>query len=739
MEDREWKSVFWRGMAHPLVACALLVGATTIPFWPVTHAGFINYDDPEYVTDNPRVQAGLSWSGIGWALTTHYASNWHPLTWISHMLDLTLFGEGAVGPHCVNLFLHTLNSVLLFLCLRRMSGAHWRSFLVAALFALHPLHVESVAWVTERKDVLSAFWFMLTLLAYARYAEVQSRKSRAQGQEPASRFTFHLSLFYLLSLLFFALGLLSKPMLVTVPFVLLLLDYWPLGRIQKDEWRRKNEEPGPAQHTPFILLEKLPFFLLSAISCGLTLLAQHRAMAPLARLSLSLRAENALVAYGRYLGKAFWPADLAIPYPHPTHWPAEKVALAAVMVLGLCVVAWWGLRRWPFVFTGWFWFVGTLIPVIGVVQVGNQAMADRYTYVPLIGILVIVTWGCSAVCGLGRREGSVAGALAAVAVLTACGVMTRRQAGYWHDTERLFRHVAAVSKDNYTALGNIAAALFARGEYDVAIAYCRKALAIKPDYADGLNNLGAALEKQGRAESMEEYRKALRISPGHSGALYNMGNALLARGRPAEAADCFEAVLQVKPDNFEARNNLANALLSLGRGDEAIAQYRLALSRNPSSEKVLKNLGAALVKKGKLDEATVYYRRALKVSPKDGLGHYALGLALALQAKWDEAIEHYTATVRLAPPNPEVEYNLGYAFRMSGRLPEAVVHLNEALRLRPKFPLAQYNLACVLAQQGQRDEAVTHLTEALREQPDYPEARQKLGELDAGGKGRDGK
>jgi protein O-mannosyl-transferase len=727
MKDRDLKAVFLRIAVHPMAACLLLMAVTATAFWPVTQAGFLNFDDPEYVTENPRVQNGLTWGGIVWALTTHYASNWHPLTWASHMLDVTLFGEGAAGPHCVNLLLHALNSILLFLCLRRMTGAHWRSFLVAALFALHPLHVESVAWVSERKDVLSTFFLMLTLLAYGGYVE------QFKVRSPRCR------VWYGLALVCFGLGLMSKPMLVTLPFVLLLLDYWPLGRIKNAESGNAPRAPFLIPHSSFMLLEKLPFILLSAISCVVTMVAQRKAMAPLTGLPLGSRIENSLVSYTRYLGKAIWPAGLAVPYPHPTRWPEGQVILSGLLVLLLSVAVWWGRRRWPFALTGWFWFLGTLVPVIGIVQVGTQSMADRYTYVPLIGLFVVSIWGAAMVVGSMGRRGQLVGGVVAVLVLALCGVLTWRQAGYWHDTERLFRHVAAVSKDNFTALANIGTALFSRGELDEAIAYCRKAVEIKPDYADGLNNLGAALEKKGGSESIYRYREALRVSPGHSGAMYNLGNALLARGQSVEAAECFEAVVQLKPDHLEARNNLANALLAQGRIDDAIAHYRQAFHLQPRNDKVLKNLGAALVKKGSLDEAAVYYRRALAVEPQDGTAHYALGLILALQSKWAKAIEHYTATVRTMPSNPEVQYNLGYAFRMAGKLPEAVVHLNEALRLQPKFALAHYNLACVLAQQGRREDAVKNLTEALREQPDYPEARRKLGELGLGEKDRDGK
>jgi protein O-mannosyl-transferase len=710
MEPRGWEGVWLRPMRYPAVACALLVGATGIAYWPVTQAGFTNYDDPEYVTTNSHVQAGLRWKGVVWAFQTFHASNWHPLSWLSHMLDVELFGRGAAAPHCVNLLLHLGSTVLLFLWLRRMSGAHWCSFLVAALFGLHPLHVESVAWVAERKDVLSTFFGMLTLLVYGRYVE----QSRAQRPRCAA--------WYALALVCFALGLLSKPMLVTLPFVLLLLDYWPLRRF---EWVKSGSGLAALRA---VFWEKIPFFLLSAGSCVLTALAQSRAMSPLARLSLGARAANALVSYARYLGKTLWPTGLAVPYQHPGRWDETEVALAALLVVGLCVGAWWARQRWGFLFTGWFWFWGTMIPVIGLVQVGSQAMADRYTYVPLVGLFIMVAWGAAEIRASWRVPAAPVGVGAAL-LLVGCGLLTWRQAGYWQNSERLFRHAAAVTTGNYTALANIGVSLFDDGKLDEAMRYFRQALNIKPDYADALSDLGAALEKQGNNESVAYYQEALRIDPRHSAAWYNLGNAMAKRGRIREAAECFQTTLEIKPDHLEARNNLANALVSLGRMDEAVPQYRQALELNPQDVKVMKNLGAALVKQQKVEEAVFYYRQVLERETNDLDAHYALGLALALQNKWPEAIQHYGATLHYGANNPEVQYNLGYALRMQGRLDDAAVHLREALRLKPDFAWAHFNLACVLADQGRKDEAISHLQEALRLDPAYDAAKQQLRRL----------
>jgi hypothetical protein len=349
---------------RPAVLCVLLSLVTLAAYWPTLRHDFVNYDDPDYFTSNPRVLGGLSLSGIRWAFTTGHAGNWHPVTWLSLMLDASLFGTGPAGPHFTNLALHCANAALLFLLLRGFTGSNWRSLFAAGLFALHPLHVESVAWVSERKDVLSGLFFMLTLWAYGNYA----RRITVENRPPPRR----ASLAYLLPLALFALGLMSKPMLVTVPFLLLLMDWWPLGRMRE---AGRFRDLGP------LLREKWAFFALSALSCVVTFIAQQRggAVTSLVKMPLALRIENAFVSCARYIEKGLWPSPLAIPYPYPAHWDGWLVVFSAALVAGLSALALLYARRLPFVPTGWFWFVGSLVPVIGIVQVGNQSMADRYT------------------------------------------------------------------------------------------------------------------------------------------------------------------------------------------------------------------------------------------------------------------------------------------------------------------------------------------------------------------------
>jgi len=678
-----------RILSLPGVVCLLLALSTLAVFWPALRCGFLDYDDPSYLWDNDHVLGGLTTSNIVWAFRSFGASNWHPLTWLSLMLDVELFGRTPTGPHCVNLALHVANTLLLFLLLRRMTAAHWRSALVAALFAVHPLHVESVAWIAERKDVLSAFFGLGALWTYARYAECRMQNAECRSQKPAVAITQHPARYYVLSLVCFVLGLMSKPMLVTLPLVMLLLDYWPLRRFEPSTINPQLSAIGR------LLREKAPFLLLSVASSVVTVLAQRTALTPVTALSLPVRFANALVSYARYLGKTIWPVDLALPYPHPGTWPLVKVLMAGVLVSALCLGAVLAARRFPFLLTGWFWFFGMLVPVIGMVQVGMQSMADRYTYMPLSGLFIILAWGAAEV--VARRylpKGAVVAAIAAGLVL--CGVRARHQAGYWRDGERLFRHAAAVTKDNYVAL----------------------------------NLIGISLERERRLEeAIECYRSAVRMKPSYADAQFNLGNALVARGQYPEAIASFETTLRLVPWYYEARNNLANTLLKMGRPDEAVTQYQLALEHAPDGGRIHENLAAILAARGKLEEAVGHYRQALALRPENAGTHYALGLALALQGEWNEAIGQYTQALRLAPGNAEAQYNLGYALRMQKQLDEAMAHLGEALRLKPDFPLAHYNLACVLADKGRRAEATAHLREALRLKPDYPEASQKLREL----------
>ena len=554
--------------------CLLLAVVVALVFCQTIRHEFVAYDDGQYFFTNPHVETGLTWNNATWAFQTTYASNWHPLTWLSLMLDVELFGSGPSGPHLMNVLLHAANTVLLFLLLKRLTGAHWRSAFVAALFGLHPLHVESVAWVSERKDVLSGLFFMLTLLMYARFVEL------SKVQSPKSK------VFYALSLLLFACGLLSKPMLVTLPFVLLLLDYWPLNRFAVSTLKF---QPSTILR---LALEKLPFLALSVASSAVTFVAQKDAVQPFDRIPMGIRAVNAMVSCVRYLRKMFWPVDLAIPYPYPAHWSFELFWLSAAIFLAAIVFVVWLGRRFPFLITGWFWYLGMLIPVIGLVQVGAQSMADRYTYLPLIGVFILLVWGAGEVLESWRLPKQVMWSMAML-ILAACTARTLDQLRLWQNTETLFHHTIVVTKGNAVAYYNLGEYYSGKGKLDEAVDNYLKAIQIRPGYDDALNNLGVALALKGELdEAVARIRESIRYQPDKADAYYNLGNVFVMQHKPDEAISAYTGALRLKPDYPEAHNNLANLLAGQGHLEEAVKHYRETLRLNPNHEGAKKQLRA---------------------------------------------------------------------------------------------------------------------------------------------------
>jgi tetratricopeptide (TPR) repeat protein len=592
----------FRAFSSPAFICLLLAAVTLAVFWPVVHCDFVNYDDPEYFTANPHVLTGLTPANAVWAFTTGHAGNWHPLTWLSLMLDATLFGKGASGPHLTNLLLHTANTALLFLLLRRMTAATWRSALVATLFALHPLHVESVAWITERKDVLSTFFGLLSLWAYADYA----RKRPAAGNDTPDGWRG--SVDYFLALFFFALGLMSKPMLVTLPFLMLLLDWWPLQRFKVQ---------GFGFSVSSLVLEKIPFFVLSAASCVVTFIVQQSggAVAALVEVPMNVRLENAFVSIARYLGKIFCPVSLAGPYPLPGHWPVLPALLAFALFAGICGAAVFYRKKFPFAFTGWFWFAGALVPVIGLVQVGNAGMADRYTYLPLIGALIVLVWGAGEAV-VKQRLPQLSVAVITLLLLSALAARTRDQIGYWQNSGTLFTHTLAVTENNYAAENNLGTWLSENGQFIGAKEHFQRSLQIRPDNPDALFNLGNALARLGDWDgAVANYQRVLQIAPPKADILVNLGFALAVKKQFAEAVTNFEAALRLDPDSADAHNNLATVLFTEHRFDEAAQHYRKALRLTPDDPRIYANLGDALVRLGQIPDAVRCYQEALRLKP----------------------------------------------------------------------------------------------------------------------------
>jgi len=547
--------------------CLFLVIALFCVYRPVMDHRFINFDDTLYVTENPHVRSGLTPEGIRWAFTTAHASSWHPVTWLSHMLDCQLYGMNPGQHHLTSLLFHIINTLLLFLVLRRMTGNIWQSCFVAALFAFHPLNVESVAWVSERKNVLSAFFWMLTLWGYVRYVE-----RPGLGR-------------YLQVLLFFILGLMAKPMLVTLPFVLLLLDYWPLGRIRIGPEDRTKTDTDPPQRASLLdrVKEKIPLFALSAVSGVATYLGQDSigALRALDAYPVSVRISNAVVSYAGYLKKMIWPNDLTCFYPHP----GDALSLGVIIGSGLLMACITGLsvyaaKRHPYAVVGWLWYIGTLVPVIGLVQVGDQAMADRYTYIPFIGLFIALAWGIPRLfAGLPYRK--PVSLVAAGLLISAFAATAWYQIGHWRTDATLFHHMLNVTSNNHIAH----------------------------------NGIGLVLANRGKAaEAIRHFKDAIRAKPNYDRAHINLGNIFSGQGNLDQAVDSYRHAIAFNPNNAKAHNNLAVAMIRQGKKAEAVAHFRTALRINPEYANAHNNLGLALEAQGKDEAAQYHFVEASKIN-----------------------------------------------------------------------------------------------------------------------------
>jgi protein O-mannosyl-transferase len=715
--------------------CLLLIAATVFVYWPAHKNGFINYDDPDYVTSNPRTQTGLTMENVRWAFTQSHSSNWHPLTWLSHMMDCELFGVKPASHHLVNVAFHTINVVLLFLLLCRLTGAVYRSAVVAALFALHPLHVESVAWVSERKDILSTFFGLLTLLAYAGFVR------RSKTKDPRSK------IFYAAALVFFALGLLSKPMLVTWPFVLLLLDFWPLQRLQLSPFNL------PILYK--LVLEKVPFLLLTTATCAVTMIVQRNsgATVPWDVLPLSARLAQMPIAYVRYLAKTFWPENLAVFYPYEAFTLGSAAAIAsAMLLLAISAIVVAQTRRRPFLTMGWFWFLGTFVPVIGLVQVGRQAIADRYTYIPHIGLFAALIWLAAELSERFKVPRVTRGA-AAVALLIACGVLASRQLAHWKDTETLARHTIASTRNNYTAHSQLAGVLLNQGKVDQAIDQCQEALRIRPGYSEAHNILASAYLKQGRteeavasfreaarndqyyaephhglarvyldsgkfAEAEQESREALRIEPLHLPATYTLAQALHNQNRLDEAAVAYKKMDSLHPRLFSSHYGLGSVYVLKGDEASAMREFEIARDIQPTNAVVYNSIGVLLLARGHVMEASNYFSTAAMLEPTNAIANSQLAALLSSARQDAQAAVYYRTALNAAPNQAEVLNNFAWLLATSAddrvlNGSEAVRHAERACELtRQQAPLFIGTLAAAYAAAGRFDDAIADATRA---------------------------
>jgi len=643
-----------------------LVSITFGTFWPVLKHELVRYDDDKYVTENPHVTGGMTLQSVVWAFTRPHFYMWHPLTSLSHLLDYELFGLNPFGHHLTSLLLHIANVLLVFRVLKRLTGAVWPSAFVAAIFGVHPLQVESVAWVAERKNVLSALFWMLTIAAYVRFTE---RPNIGR---------------YSLVVLTFSLGLMAKPVVVTLPCALLLLDYWPLQRLQ---WRHQSrDEHSPhtgsakAGHQQLSLLrllgEKIPLFILTAVVSAITYIAQQRGgvVSELKSIPVSYRAANAVISYATYIAKMIWPSNLAVFYPHPGgDFSAVRLAASVVLLVAIsvCCVYFFGSRK--YLATGWLWYLGVLVPVIGLVQAGAQARADRYMYVPMVGLLVMVAWGAGDLAAKRRYRG-VMSALLAVVIVSAAMVCASLQLRHWQNSLTLFTHTLNVTRNNYVIHNNYANILRDSGKVDEAIEHYTRCLQLSSDSPEAHNNLGNALAAKGKMdEAIAHYEKAIEL----------VGNQKPGRYLPPVLA--------------EAHYNLAEALRIQKRFDGAVEHYAEALKLKPTDLDILHGFGLTLAELKRFDEAVKYYNKMLELEPSNVIARGLLGLALAGQGKADEAIEQFRIVLSKRPDDVEMYCNVGILLEQQGRTDEAIKEYRRAIEVNPSYDKARSLLDAALA------------------------------------------
>jgi tetratricopeptide (TPR) repeat protein len=669
-----------------LSICGVLIGITVVVYWGVWKFDFLSYDDAEYINKNIHVVDGLTWSNVQWAISSNYSNNWHPLTWWSHMLDVQLFGLKPGAHHAINLLFHLANTVLLFLLLKRMMSAIWPSAFVAALFAIHPLHVQSVAWLAERKDVLSGFFFFLTLWAYTRYSEIQ--KSATGVGKAATAPRRGARGWYVFSLVLFACGLMAKPMLVTVPFLLLLLDVWPLGRAK--DFPLSPELAKPWQN---LVLEKIPFLVLCVVSCSMTMDAQKFAMVGM---PLEVRIENAVLACVDYLKQTFWPTHLAVFYPYPTSFSFVEVALVGAGLLAVTIAS---FSRQRFATVGWLWYLGMLVPVLGIVQVGSQSRADRYTYLPLIGIFIMIAWGLQLAANRMRQIATLISVAAVIAVLGLSAV-AYKQVRYWKDSDAVFSHAIQVTKDNYVALGALGMSELWRGNYDKAMALLSDAMKASEHYAatEGIKYyIGVALQMQGKLLDalpwLEQAQVTRELQPDRD---FRLGMSLAVAKRFPEAESAMESAIVARPDNLDFRLGYAEMLIKKGDLEHAELMYTRLVEALPNSARVHKAYGDFLIGIRKPADAAAHYAKALEVHPNPVL-RLDYGTALNEAGQPAQAKEQLREFLKAYPTNSAANFQLADCLEALGQHKEAVLHYERVLESAPTNVNCLNNLAWILA------------------------------------------
>jgi protein O-mannosyl-transferase len=702
-----------RSLFQKTLICTLLAAGVIAVYWQVTGFDFINFDDPSYIIENPSVRQGLTLDGIKWAFVTVHSSNWHPLTWISLMLDVQLFGVNPGMHHLTNVIFHIINSILLFLVLERMTGAIWKCAVVASLFALHPLHVESVAWISERKDLLSTFFWMLTMMGYLWYLQ----------QRNIWRF--------LLVALFYILGLLSKPMLVTLPFALLLLDFWPLERlvfsrtsdISKHHSNAAVQYQGMWPELRILITEKIPLIMLAFISSGMTFYAQQKGGAVVSQgfMSIGIRIANAIISYMAYLGKMFWPFNLAVYYPFPDVIHLLNVILCLLILLFISALTLFTVKRRPYLIVGWLWYLGTLVPVIGIVQVGAQSMADRYTYIPLIGIFIIVVWGLTDVIGRWRFSKIALGTIS-LGVITILAWTTWMQVSTWRNSITVFSHALQVTKNNDKAHLHLGMALIEKGDVDGALNHYREVVRLNPSNPGVYINLGNTLaEHKEVSRAIEFYSEGLKIDPNNVDIRIGLATLLEGIGKTDEAERHLNEALRVNPGSIEANNNLGNIMLRTGNYDEAIRHYTEVLRLDPHQAAVYNNLGTAFIYKGKIKKAIEYYQASIREKPDNAEAAANLKNVGINQKKLEDMLAKVQESTKADPQNPTLHTKLGDLYRQLGEYDEAIAQYNKAVSIQSSMIQPMYGLVLVYSDNQEYTKALDVLQNIRKKQPGNPE------------------
>jgi tetratricopeptide (TPR) repeat protein len=749
-----------------------LIVASFIVYGRILGNGFINYDDIQYITENNHIKSGINWESIKWALSSVELYYWQPLTWLSHMLDWSLFKGNAGGHHLISLLLHIGSVLLLFFFLNKTTKNLWPSAFAAALFALHPLRVESVAWAAERKDVLSMFFGLASIYAYACYAE-DYKISR-----------------YILCLVLFTLSLMAKPMLVTLPFVLLLLDYWPLGRWQKalspveapvasNEIAKKKQNKNrkvdyikekkiyesiksSGHSISRLLWEKAPFIFLTIVSSIVTLWGQNKfgVVVSMENLPFSARVQNAVISYVSYLGKTFWPVNLAVFYPYEHSFPLWQILTSCLILIVITIVVIYAVKKLPFLFVGWLWYLGTLVPVNGLVQVAGQAKADRFTYLPSVGIAVMLAWG---IPSLIKNEAIRKNILlpAGMFVLVILSALTWQECGYWKNSTTLFSRALQVTKDNFQAHNNFGLALFAEGKFEEAIFHYNEAIRLKPDslpyynkanaynelgqyqraienynqaikmkpdYADAYNNRGIVYNKLNQQQfAIEDYNEAIRLQPDLAEPYNNRGNAYNYLGQNQRAIENYNKAIHLKPDYAEAYNNRGSAYNKLDRYQLALDDFNKAILLKPDFADAYSNRGAGYNKLGKYQLALDNFNKAIRLKPDFADAYSNRGFVYIKLGLQQLAIKDYNEAIRLRPNLAEAYFNRGNTYNYLGQNQQAIEYYNKAIRIKPDYADAYYNKGTAYSKLGQYQRAIEDFNEAISLRPDFADAYNNRG------------